>query len=154
MPLRYKFVRRCAQAVWRIQRSVTIGAQAMVLDEQSRVLLVRHGYQSGWHFPGGGVEKNECAEATITRELLEETGVAIDDRPELFGLYTNFKHFPSDHIALFVVRAFRQTPEPTANWEIRERKFIPLDALPEDATAGVKRRIAELTSSGPRATEW
>lgn len=153
-PLRYRLFLKGAQRIWRVQRGVTLGAQAMVIDASSRVLLVRHGYQSGWRFPGGGVEKGESAETAVRRELLEETGVAIEGRPEFFGLYTNFSAFPSDHIALFLVRHFRQMPEPPLGWEIRERGFFPIDRLPQEAVEAVGRRLAERTSDGPRATDW
>lgn len=153
-PLRYRLFLKGAQRIWRIQRGVTLGAQAMVIDQQSRVLLVRHGYQHGWRFPGGGVEKNESAETAIARELLEETGVAIEGRPEFVGLFTNFRAFPSDHIALFLVRDFRQMPPPPLGWEIKERGFFPLDALPDETVEAVKRRLAEVRSAGPRATDW
>lgn len=153
-PLRYKLFLKVAQRVWRVQRGVTLGAQAVVIDERSRVLLVRHGYQDGWRFPGGGVEKNESAEAAIRRELLEETGVAIEGRPEFFGLFTNFGVFPSDHIAFFIVRRFRQMPEPPLGWEICERGFFPMGELPEGAVEAVRRRLAEIETNGPRANEW
>lgn len=154
MPLRIKLIRKGAQAVWRLQRAVTLGAQAMVIEGGARVLLIRHGYQAGWHFPGGGVEKNESAEAAMRRELMEEAGLSIGGRPELFGLYTNFQHFPSDHVALFLVRDFVRSVDPKPCWEVRERAFFELDNLPEGASGGVRRRLAEFTSGGARSAEW
>lgn len=143
-----------AQRYWRLRRSVTLGAQAVVFDDLKRVLLVRHGYRPGWHFPGGGVEKSESVETAIRRELVEETGVEIIGRPDFFGLYTNFKQFPSDHVALFLVPQYRQLAEPPTGWEIRERGFFELERLPTGVTGAVTRRLAELKSVGTRSTEW
>ncbi len=146
--------RKLMQRYWRLTRGLTLGAQGLVIDGQSRVLLVRHGYRPGWHFPGGGVEKHELAETALARELGEEAGVVLDGRPELFGVYANFRVFPCDHILLYVCRTWTQPAPPAPTWEIAEHGFFSRDALPEGVADGARRRLAEIFDGAPRVAMW
>lgn len=133
---------------------VTLGAQGIVLDQASRVLLVRHGYRPGWHFPGGGVEPGEKIEQALAREVFEETGVAVLGVPRLFGIYSNFEAFPGDHIALFIVERWRRARTPKPNLEIIEHKFFARDELPKNLTPGAGRRMSELFDGAAQSRTW
>ena len=89
-----------------LARPMTLGVRAIVADADERVLLVRHGYVSGWHFPGGGVEPGETCVEAMARELKEEAMVAIDGPPLLHGLFLNTQSTRRDHVAVYLVRDF------------------------------------------------
>ena len=72
----------------------------------------------------------------------------------LFGIYANFASFPGDHIALFVVRDWRQQRVPLPNMEIREQGFFSADVLPDQTTNGTRRRVAEVLRGAPRSESW
>jgi 8-oxo-dGTP diphosphatase len=74
-----------------------MGAAAVVLDSNERVLLVRHTYgRLNWELPGGASEAGESVVDTALRELHEETGLRAT-ATELTGVYyepeTDAHHF-------------------------------------------------------------
>lgn len=141
------------RAWWRFRRGMTLGVRALACDDAGRVLLVRHTYAAGWHFPGGGVEHGESALEAAVRELAEEGGVAPIEPPTLIGLFANHASFPNDHIALFRVRAWRPCPT-NSHGEIAARGFFALDALPPDTSKGARRRLAEVFEGAPISANW
>ena len=139
----------------RYRRALTLGVRAVVLDDKNQVLLIKHTYVGGWHFPGGGVEPRETAAEALTRELEEESGILINGAPQLFGLYLNRLLSQRDHVAVFVCREWQQTRTPKVpNLEIAACQFFPLDALPEDTTAATRRRLAEILEGVPVSADW
>ncbi len=152
--VRKRIVQGVLMPYWRLTRGMTLGAQGVILDECGRVLLVRHGYRPGWHFPGGGVEWNETLEQALAREVFEETGVIIEGRPTLHGMFANFNASRSDHVAVFIVRQWRQPSIPAPTYEIAEQRFFPLDGLPADTNPGTARRLAEIRRGEAPSSHW
>jgi 8-oxo-dGTP pyrophosphatase MutT (NUDIX family) len=154
MRIRNRLIGAALRPLWRVRRGLTLGAQACVIDDRQRVLLVQHGYRPGWHFPGGGVEWGETAATAMQRELMEETGVELTGQAELHGIFANFANFPGDHIVLYVVRHWRRPTIPAPNAEIVASGFYPADALPATTVAGARRRVGEILGSAQPATNW
>jgi len=135
-------------------RPMTLGVRGVVVDGRSRVLLVKHGYVPGWHFPGGGVEVGETCAQALARELEEEARVLVQGPPILHGLFLNAKSSRRDHVAVYLVREFSIRGERAPDWEIEEARFFSPADLPDGTTAGTRARLAEIFDSAPISGHW
>jgi 8-oxo-dGTP pyrophosphatase MutT (NUDIX family) len=147
-------IRRVLHTYWRYARGLTLGVRGLVLDPQGRVFLVKHSYMTGWYLPGGGVETGESLTTALTRELLEEGNIELIGPAELFGIYWNRRIAWRDHVALYVVRSFRQSAPPQPNREIVAHGFFAPDALPDGTTASTRARITEVLDGRSAAEIW
>lgn len=147
-------IRRLMHFYWRFSRGVTLGARAMVIDGSGRVFLVKHSYVDGWHLPGGGVETGETFLTALTRELAEEGNILMTGPPLLHGVFFNQRASRRDHVALFIVRDFRQDAMPAPNYEIIEHGFFSTDALPDGVTRATRARIAEVFGGAAVSELW
>src|SRR6266702_1818207 len=147
-------VRGLFHLYWRLVRSMTLGVRAVVLDADNKVFLVQHSYVSGWYLPGGGVEVGETFLNALKRELIEEGRIELADEPVLHGIFFNSHVSRRDHVAVYVVRHFRQDRLPEPNREIVACGFFDVGALPPDTTPGTRRRIAEVLDGTPPIATW
>jgi ADP-ribose pyrophosphatase YjhB (NUDIX family) len=70
------------------------GVGAVVLDEESRILLVRRGkppLAGEWSLPGGALELGEHLEDGIRREVREETGLDVEPL-EIVAVFDHISH--------------------------------------------------------------
>ena len=147
-------INRLLHVFWRFSRGLTLGVRGMVLDSQGRVFLIKHTYADGWHLPGGGVEAGETLVQALARELREEGSIELTGSPVLHGVFFHAVHSIRDHVAVFVVREFRQIADPVPDHEIAAHGFFPIAALPEGTTAGTRARIAEVLNGLPLQQHW
>jgi len=147
-------IRRLMHLYWSFARGLTLGVRAVVIDEQGRIFLVKHSYIGGWHLPGGGVETGETLLDALIRELAEEGNIEPTAPPVLHGVFFNDRTSRRDHVAVYVLRDFRQTAEPVPGREIIAHGFFPAADLPNDTTAGTRARIIEVIGGAPVGERW
>jgi len=147
-------LRRIFHAWFLLVRGMTLGVRAVVLDADNRVFLVRHSYVAGWYLPGGGVDLGETMEQAMRRELKEEGDIDLTADAALHGIFLNSHVSRRDHVAVYVVRQFRQDRPPEPNREIVECGFFAITALPEGTTRGTRLRIAEVLEGRPVIATW
>ena len=142
--------------VWRLFGPRTIGVRGLVVDEEGRVLLVRHTYgKPTWHLPGGGVKRRESLVQALARELREEVGVTITGPVRLLGTYSNITEGKSDHISVFVVdRWEREAADEDGDAEIDAVARFGADELPADTSPGTRRRITEWAKGDVPPFDW
>lgn len=136
----------------KLRAPITLGVRTLIVDDQNRVLLIRHSYRPGWYLPGGGVKKWETMEEAACRESREEAGVDPLALDRLVGFYANFEIGRPDHVALYLVRRWR--PVPHNSWEIANVAFAPWDDLPPDTTDATRRRVEEFMGLRPPDNRW
>ncbi|MCM3626762.1 NUDIX hydrolase [Paenibacillus glycanilyticus] len=118
-----------------------VGAAAVIMDSEGRILLVKHNYgKYNWEVPGGLSELNESAEETAKREVFEETGLEVTVG-RLTGVYYEPTH-DMHHFAFICKVADNQQPQPDAA-EVTECKYFNVDDLPRPISDFTIARIQQ-----------
>lgn len=146
------------QRVARLTRAgrwpLTIGVRIIVRDGPDQVLLVRHTYAPGWHFPGGAIDRRETAGDAAVRELREEALIEATSPPRLVGVFLSTTQGKSDHIVVFEAGAWRRVDGKARPLEIADTGFFPIRDLPKGTTGGTRRRLAELIGEAEASSAW
>ncbi|MGI9401858.1 MAG: NUDIX domain-containing protein [Rhizobiaceae bacterium] len=135
-------------------KPLSVGVRALIEDDKERILLIKHTYVPGWHFPGGGVEPGETAQSAVEREVHEEARVRITRPPELVGVYLNVRFSKRDHVLLFRSRDWEITENFVPTLEIADMKLFPRDNLPTDLSMGTAKRMDEIFNAKPPSLHW
>ena len=124
-------------------------SDAAVIDEAGQILLIRRADNGLWAMPGGALDAGETAAQGAVRETLEETGVTCEPI-RLVGVYdSRFCGTIALHQLYqfnFLCRPLLHIPvvdPPEHAHEVREIRWFPENALPEDIDPGHVQRIPE-----------
>jgi 8-oxo-dGTP diphosphatase len=138
-----------------MEKRPLIGVAAIVIKD-NKVLLGKRINSHGagtWQFPGGHLEFNESIESCAKREVLEETGIHINNIR--LGTFTNDiflqerKHYVTLYVLCEYVRGTLELKEPEKcekwdwfHWDrLPEPKFLPMEnLLKQDFTLRVNLR--------------
>ena len=99
-----------------------------------KLLLIRRGlepYRGKWALPGGFMERGEAVEDAAAREVLEETGVAVD--PKAFIPHGVISLPALNQVHICVVAMLDAAPAPRATEpEILDARWFEKAAYPRD----------------------
>lgn len=82
---------------------------AIIHDDAGRLLLLEKASGEGWSLPAGGIEPGETPQEAVIREVMEETGLAVEPTAVL-GVFggRDFRYtYPNGHQVEYVVTLFR-----------------------------------------------
>jgi ADP-ribose pyrophosphatase YjhB (NUDIX family) len=140
---------------FRLRRPMTLGVRGLVHNRaDDTVFLIRHTYVPGWQLPGGGVEAGETMEEALARELMEEGNIELRAQPALRSMHFNRQASRRDHVAFYLITAFKQATPRLADREIAEAAFFPRNALPPGTTPATFRRLAEVFDGVTPGADW
>lgn len=107
---------------------------ALIMNEKSELLVCRRAQDPAkgtLDLPGGFVDMNETGEQGVIREVLEETGLQVQETTYLFSLpniylYSGFEVHTLD---MFFLCKVADTSYFEANDDVSDAFFVPLDSL-------------------------
>ena len=99
----------------------------VVRDSAGRVLLIRRKnepFKGAYALPGGFVDIGETTEAACRREVLEETGLRVDDL-QLIGVYSEPSRDPRGHtVSVAYTTRLGEAPRPEAGSDAEAAEWV------------------------------
>ena len=131
------------KAAWFVRRPRTLGAHALALTPERKLVLVKLRYAPGWRVPGGGRDPGEPAIDAVLRELREEIGLVRHGEVRLACELEEHVDFKRDLAALLIVADVHYRPHKWS-WEVEQVAEFALDGLPTDTAPTTRRWIERL----------
>lgn len=123
----------------------SLGAFAVIFDQNGRVLLSHRRDVDHWNLPGGGVEPFELPTEAVIREVEEETGLVVTiDR--LSGVYV--KTYKDDLVFTFICHPCGGNLVSLTD-ESDDNRFFALDDLPESLFDKHLQRVRDAARNDP-----
>jgi ADP-ribose pyrophosphatase YjhB (NUDIX family) len=123
------------------------GVSGIILDGEGRVLLLKHRFWIGqrWGLPGGHARRGETPGATLRRELMEETGLAV--RPTRLLRVNTTRGWLTE----FILLAEAEGAPEARSAEIMEARFWEVGELPGDLLPSHRELLGGLLPLGEEA---
>ena len=127
--------------IWVTHPTFTVGALAVVLNDQGKLLLMRHRLreEQGWEVPGGLIGRRERPEDTVRREVFEETGYEVEVRSPGLVCVSRPQHMDVYYLARIQGGTLRLNAR-----EIMEARFFALHDLPAELPTDQRHFIEDL----------
>lgn len=120
----------------------SVGAFAIIFNENGQVLLSHRRDMDAWNLPGGGVESRELPSEAVIREVKEETGLeAVIER--LVGVYGKIDK--DELVFAFVCRV--SGGQLVLTDEADQHAFFALDQIPPNTSPKQVERIHDALQS-------
>ena len=120
-----------------------LGAFAVILDGQSRVLLCHRTDRDAWNLPGGGVELLESPWEAVVREVEEEVGLKVDVQ-RLVGLYA----VPEQEVLALTFVCTRSGGAERPSEEADQIQWFHPDRLPPNTLPRHVERVKDALANG------
>jgi 8-oxo-dGTP diphosphatase len=134
-------------------RRPILGALAVAVDDDGRIVLIRRHDTGTWGLPGGMVDYGERVYETLGREIHEETGYRLREVTRIVGVYSEPDRDPRAHSVCVLVAA-RVEAAPAAGdldhlvnpLETLEVRAFPPDALPAELAYDTRRMLDDFAA--------
>lgn len=130
--------KRCEECRFVYYFNPSAATVALILNEQNELLVCRRAKDPAkgtLDLPGGFIDMNESAEEGVTREVLEETGLKVEEAIYQFTLPNIYVYsgFPVHTLDMFFLCKVIDTRCIEAKDDVEDSFFLPLDAIrPEE----------------------
>jgi 8-oxo-dGTP diphosphatase len=126
-----------------------VGADALLRDQQGRILLVDPKYKPDWDMPGGMAEANEPPLNALRRELTEELGLDITAHDTtLLCVDWVSPHGPWDDSLMFIFDAGTLTTDQIARLRLADSELTAYEfCTPEQAQQRLRPYVWQRVSA-------